>query len=391
GSTEPDVEADEEPKARKLTKKDQGELLRRIVDTVGQVGKPGEQIQNVISVGMLSEGWDAKTVTHIMGLRAFTSQLLCEQVIGRGLRRTSYDVNEETKLFEAEYVNIFGVPFTFLPHEGGDGPAPPPPSPKTRIEPASAKAEFEISWPNIIRVDHEYKPRLSLDLSRGERLILDASATATLAELAPIVEGKPDTSRIAEIDLQDLAKKFRMQKVIFETARDVYDQMKPTWNGNKEVLLAQLIRLVEEYIDSGKVVINPPLFNQDPLRRRILLTLNMTKVVQHIWEALRFANTTALVPIFDAEHPIRSTGDMRPWYTGRASEKTQRSHINECVYDSRWEASESFELDRNPNVGAWVKNDHLGFEILYVFSGVVRKYRPDFLIKLKRGKMLVLE
>ena len=102
--------------------------------------KPGEQIQNVISVGMLSEGWDAKTVTHIMGLRAFTSQLLCEQVVGRGLRRTSYEVDRETGLFEPEYVNIFGVPFTFLPHEGGDGPPPPPPPPKTQIEPDRREA-----------------------------------------------------------------------------------------------------------------------------------------------------------------------------------------------------------------------------------------------------------
>ena len=95
-----------------------GEILRKIANTVGRPGQPGEQIQNVISVGMISEGWDAKTVTHIMGLRAFSSQLLCEQVVGRGLRRTSYEVGANG-LFEAEYVNIFGIPFTFLPHEGG--------------------------------------------------------------------------------------------------------------------------------------------------------------------------------------------------------------------------------------------------------------------------------
>jgi len=106
----------------KLSKKELAESLRQTVDTVGRIGKPGAFIQKVISVGMLSEGWDAKTVTHIMGLRAFSSQLLCEQVVGRGLRRTSYEVNPETNLFEAEYVNIFGVPFTFLPHESKDGP-----------------------------------------------------------------------------------------------------------------------------------------------------------------------------------------------------------------------------------------------------------------------------
>jgi type III restriction enzyme len=109
---------------RKLTKKQQAEMLRQQVDTVGQRGKPGEQIQNVISVGMLSEGWDAKTVTHIMGLRAFTSQLLCEQVVGRGLRRTAYEINPGTGLFDPEYVNIFGVPFTFLPHESKEGCGP---------------------------------------------------------------------------------------------------------------------------------------------------------------------------------------------------------------------------------------------------------------------------
>ena len=119
----------------KMTKAEQAELLRRTVDTVGKVNQPGEKIQKVISVGMLSEGWDAKTVTHIMGLRAFSSQLLCEQVVGRGLRRTSYELNPETGRFDPEYVNIFGVPFTFLPHEGGDNGPPPPPKPKTAVEP----------------------------------------------------------------------------------------------------------------------------------------------------------------------------------------------------------------------------------------------------------------
>jgi type III restriction enzyme len=112
-----DIPVGDEDETRPLTKKEQAQYLRQQVDTVGKPGLPGENIQNVISVGMLSEGWDARTVTHIMGLRAFSSQLLCEQVIGRGLRRTSYDVDEETGLFSPEYVNIFGIPFTFLPHE----------------------------------------------------------------------------------------------------------------------------------------------------------------------------------------------------------------------------------------------------------------------------------
>jgi type III restriction enzyme len=117
----------------------------------------------------------------------------------------------------------------------------------------------------------------------------------------------------------------------------------------------------------------------------------MTKLVQHIWEAIRFENTERLEPVFDRDHPIRSTGDMGTWYTGKPCGHTARSHINFSVYDSAWEASEAFELDNNPAVDAWVKNDHLGFEVLYIHRGVVRKYRPDFLIRLKSGQNLVLE
>jgi type III restriction enzyme len=376
---------------RKLTKKQQAELLRQQVDTVGQAGKPGEQIQNVISVGMLSEGWDAKTVTHVMGLRVFTSQLLCEQVVGRGLRRTAYEINPETGLFDAEYVNIFGVPFTFLPHEGGDGPPPPPPPPKTAIEPVPDKADNAIRWPNIIRIDHVYRPRLILDLGKVKPLELNASQTAKLAELAPILEGKPNVTKIVEIDLERLAREFRMQKIIFETARDVYDQMQKDWKGSREFLLARLVRLVEQFIGLGRISITPALFHQDELKRRLIITLNMTRVVQHIWEAIRFENTEALEPVFDQDHPIRSTGDMGTWYTGKPCEYTKRSHINFCVYDSTWEASEAFDLDRNPAVAAWVKNDHLSFEVLYIYKGVVRKYRPDFLIRLASGTTLVLE
>ena len=232
----------------RLTADQRAEHLRRMVDTVGRPGQPGEQIQNVISVGMLSEGWDAKTVTHIMGLRAFTSQLLCEQVVGRGLRRTSYDVSAMTGMFEPEYVNIFGVPFTFLPHESDEGVAPKPPTPKTAIEPIAEKAAFEITWPSIIRIEHVYRPQLSLDWDKVEALEINASETAQVAELAPIVDGKPDVSKVSSIDLEALAREYRTQKIIFEAARDVFDQMQASWSGSRESLIAQLVKLVEQFV-----------------------------------------------------------------------------------------------------------------------------------------------
>lgn len=375
---------------RKLTKKDFANLLREQVNTIGQIGKPGAKIQSVISVGMLSEGWDAKTVTHIMGLRAFTSQLLCEQVVGRGLRRTSYELNSETGFFDPEYVNIFGVPFTFLPHESPDGP-PRVPQPKTEIKPLDEKSQHEIKWPNIIRIEHTYKPQLKLEIDKVKTLRLDASEIAILVEMAPTIQGKPDVTQIKTVDLEELGREQRWQKVIFDTARDVYEDMKSNWQGNREYLLAQVIKIVEKFLSSKKIQIEPPLFNQDDLRKRILFTLNMTKIVQHIWESIRFENTEKIEPVFDTDKPIRSTGDMGSWYTAKPCEFTKRSHINFCVYDSTWEASESFELDRNPNVESWVKNDHLGYKIYYIFNGVVLSYYPDFIIKLKTGDYLVLE
>lgn len=396
--TMPEVDApesgdnsDEAPSERKLTKAEQAERLRRMVDTVGRIGEPGEKIQNVISVGMLSEGWDAKTVTHIMGLRAFTSQLLCEQVVGRGLRRTSYELDPDTGMFAPEYVNIFGVPFTFLPHEGGDDGPPPPPTPKTPVQPDPAKARFEITWPNIVRIEHVLHPLLTVDWHRMSPLELDAAQTAQVAELAPILEGKPDVTKISRIELERLAREFRTQRIIFETARDVFDQVQHDWRGSREVLLAQLVRLVEQFIRSDRIRIHPPLFYQDELRRRLIITLNMSRVVQHVWEAVRQENTEKLVPVFDRDHPIRSTSEMRTWYTGKPCERTRKSHINVCVYDSTWEASDAYVLDNSEHVAAWAKNDHLGFEVLYVYRGVVRKYRPDFLARLANGDMLILE
>jgi type III restriction enzyme len=327
-----------------------------------------------------------------MGLRAFTSQLLCEQVVGRGLRRTSYDMQPGSDMFAPEYVNIFGVPFTFLPHESTDENGPPPPTtPKTAIEPVTEKKQFEINWPNVIRIEQTYRPRLTLDMVRVKPLELNAFETVQIAELAPMVDGKPDVTKIAQIDLEKLGHKFRMQRIIFEVARDNYDQIQKNWKGNKEVLLAQLIHIVGQFISAGKIQITPSLFHRDELRRRILITLNMNKVVQHIADAIRHDNVETLVPVFDRDRPIRSTGDMRTWYTAKPCEYAKKSHINFCVFDSTWEASEAFQLDQNENVIAWVKNDHLGFEIIYTFQGIIRKYRPDFLIKLKTGNFLVLE
>jgi len=384
--------ADEDSEA-KISKADAAAILRETVDTVGQKGKRGEQIRNVISVGMLSEGWDAKTVTHILGLRAFSSQLLCEQVVGRGLRRTSYDLAEGSDMFTPEYVNIFGIPFTFLPHESDEQGTPPTTPPKTQVEALKERSEYEIRWPNIIRLDRVFKPQLTVDLDKIDTLELNAADTRLRADLAPIIDGKTDLTKCTEIDLQKLDAELRMQRIVFEASGQVYDLMKTSWQNEatKFALLGQVIRLVEEYLKSGAIVINPPLFNTDPVRQRIIYMMNMNKIVQHLWNFIKLEQTEKIAPIFDPNKKNCSTADMPTWFTSKPCYITKTSQISHCVFDSAWESTESYVIEKNPHVIAWAKNDHLGFEILYVFDGVVRKYLPDFLIRLDNGKTLILE
>ncbi len=369
---------------------DAADSLRRIVDTVGKLGEPGEQIRNIIAVQMLSEGWDARNVTHIMGLRAFSSQLLCEQVVGRGLRRTSYDVDPKTGLYSPEYVNVFGVPFTFLPHEGDDGTPPPKPiSPPTLIEPNPEKNEHIISWPNIDRIDADFTPKLTVDWKTIEQLELRSDGVSTTVSTAPILAGKPYVDKMSEIDLRKLDKKIRLQRIVFLAAKDVYGEMLPAWRKKREYLLMQVVKLVEEFIHSGGIVITD--VADDELRVKMTILFNMQKVVYHVCKSITDSNVEGRRISLNPNKPKKSTSDMRPWYTKRQTVHSIKSHINLAVCDSKWEMSASHELDRNRSVVSWVKNDHIGFVIKYMYNGVIHDYWPDFIIRLVNGVTLVLE
>ena len=384
-----DEEAEEGP-ARKLTKKEQAQRLRQTVDTIGRPGELGEQIQHVISVGMLTEGWDAKTVTHIMGLRAFSSQLLCEQVVGRGLRRTSYDL-DDNGLFTPEYVNIFGVPFAFMPHESPKDGEVKVSAPKQRIQPLPEKAEFEIRFPNVLRIESKFRPVLRLDLNNVTPLTLNAYDTREIAELAPVIEGKHDVTRLAEIDLEKIYSQVRLQSSVFRATLDIFKQIKTDWKGDPNTLFTQIVPVVESFINSDRLEVSPPTFGLEDKRRRVLVRLNAATVVNHLVPFIQQENVESYELIVDTNKPIISTGDMRPWDTSKPFVHTRKSHVNFCVCDSRWESTTALHLDRSPHVSAWVKNDHIGFEIRYIFNGGEHKYRPDFLARLSSDEILVIE
>lgn len=377
-----------EGQERKLTKDQKAAFLRDTVNTVGQRGKPGEQIRNIISVGMLSEGWDAKTVTQIMGLRAFSSQLLCEQVIGRGLRRTSYDVDEKTGLFSPEYVNIFGIPFSFLPHEEDSGPKRPP-KPKTQIHVLPDHSEFKIEWPNVIRVDRSLLPELSVDLNEIPTLTLDVTNIPVEAELSPTLDGKTYLNELTEISLKSLRDK-RLQTIVFESATNLFEM---GWGkkGTEFVLLGQLIKIMDAFLKSDKIEISPKTYAQYESETNIILSLYKSKIVQHVNKYIKLKNTDTISIVLDSNRSTVSTEDMPTWYTGKPCHITSKSQISHCVFDSTYESADSYKLEKNNNVIAYAKNDHLGVEITYLFDGTFHKYRPDFLVRLCNGETLIIE
>lgn len=364
------------------------DILRSIVDNVGKRGTAGQRLQNVISVAMLSEGWDAKNVTHIMGLRAFTSQLLCEQVIGRGLRRVSYET-DENGLFLPEYVNVFGVPLSIF-QDDGEGATPPPPKPSTQIESLPERNSLEIRWPNVLRVDTVVRPTLAVRWDEVLPLVLKPEETPISAEIAPALGGAADWSKVHVINLELLPEQFRLQRLIFLAARKAHDQMKDTFRGGRDYLVYQLIRLVEEFIVSDRLVV-PGLFHQQPLRKRILLTLNVDRIVEHLLRHVYEQNAEKLELIFDEDMPIGSTRTMRTWYTTKPNVPTVKSQISHVVGDSTWEGYAANVFEASKAVLSYVKNDHLGFQIHYLWGGSRRRFLPDFLIRLANGKTLVLE
>jgi type III restriction enzyme len=364
------------------------ELLREIIDNVGKRGQGGQDLQNVISVAMLSEGWDAKNVTHIMGLRAFSSQLLCEQVVGRGLRRVSYDT-DENGFFLPEYVNVFGVPLS-ISESGDPGDAPPPPKPTTQIEVLPENAHLEIKWPNILRIEAVSRQDLSVDWSKVAALTLDPASTPISAELAPALGGATDLGKVSSIDLEQLPDGFRLQRLVFQASRKGFVGLSHSFKGAEDLLAAQLVRIVQEFITSPALEV-PSLFHNDPLRRRILIALNIDLIVQHLMQGVFEQNRIKLTPVFDEENPIGSTRQMRTWYTTKPNFPSVKSHISHLVGDSSWEGYAANILEQSEDVLSYAKNDHLGFQIQYLWLGSRRRYVPDFLIKYASGKMLVLE
>ena len=380
-------------KSLDIKKKKLADIIREKFNSVGKVNQLGEKVQCVIGVDMLSEGWDAQTVTHILGLRAFTSQLLCEQVVGRGLRRISYDLNDEG-LLDPEYVTVFGIPFTFLPIEGGETVTKPE-KPKTKVEALEERKNFEITWPNIIRLDYNFNYFLDLDWDKMSKLRLSADDCQTLVETAPIVSGKPKLDMISQIKLDELYETHRLQKLKLQAAARIHSELKSEWKADAGSQISQILNLFDQFISSKFLEITSPNNENKDKINRLVIALNSQKIVNHLIKFVKRSSVNIPKIHLDPVKNIKSTSDMKTFYTSKLTLPIKKSNISHAVIDNslnlEGKICTELERDRIPNLLSWFKNDRIGFEIYYTHKGKSKTYFPDFIMKFKNDNYVILE
>jgi type III restriction enzyme len=360
--------------ANDLTDED---LLREVMNTVGKPGKLGEQVKCVVSVSMLTEGWDANTVTHILGVRAFSTQLLCEQVVGRGLRRVSYVTNVEGR-FDPEYAEIYGVPFSFIPCSGSATDPKPGPMP-TRVRALEDRIACELTFPRLLGYRYDLPgERLSAQFADDSKMTLSTADIPTKVQLDPIV------GESSEHTLDDL-KRRRPQEVVFFLTKLTLEKYFRDDDGNvKQWLFPQLLTIAKCWL-SECVVLKDNTFPQ------ILLLIEFAHdAADRIYKAIvqSSAGEKALKPILRPFDTLGSTryvdfDTTRPVY---ATDPT-RCHISHVVADTdSWEqkmAQSLEELGQEGLVLCYVKNHNLGFTIPYTLNGEEHNYIPDFIVRIK--------
>jgi type III restriction enzyme len=358
--------------AEQLTDED---LLREVMNTVGKPGKLGEGVRCVVSVSMLTEGWDAQTVTHILGVRAFGTQLLCEQVVGRALRRMSYAANHEGK-FVPEYADIYGVPFQFIPCS--DPGKDPKPGPKpTRVRAIPDRIDCEITWPRLVGYRYEVPgERLRAAFSTDSQLALTNADIPTKTEIEGIIgEGR--------IDSLDDVRRLRLNEVAFRLAKLTLEKYFRDDEGHdKPWLFPQVLAITKRWL-AECLVCKGGTFPQllwfarfahdaaDRIYKAIVASVEGMPALKPILRPYEAIGTTRHVDFFT----IKET------YPTRAD----KCHVSHVVGDSGWEFKMAQEIEDMGEVVSYVKNQSLGFSIPYTVDCVERQYIPDFLIRLDDG------
>ena len=361
----------------KLTDAD---LLREAMNTIGKRGKLGEHIRCVVSVAMLTEGWDANTVSHILGVRPFRSQLLCEQVVGRGLRRRNYAVNPDTGHFEAEYAEVYGVPFAFIP---GDRQIPKPKDPRPSVEVRALPGRWDLAirFPKLDGYRVELPDEtLHADFDEEARMHLDQATVALWVRNQGVI------GAASEVDLDDI-RSARAQRIAFAIAKTLIQREEffaALGGAQRPWLFPQLVAIARRWLDGCVTT------DSGVTKGHLLLTQAGSRAAEKVFSSIiRYPGSRqpVLMPIIRRFDPIGSTDEVR-FITRKVvmDPPPVKSHLNHVVLDglrgNSWEEGIALAMERNPRVKSYVKNERLGFTIPYVHEGRTHEYVPDFLVRL---------
>ena len=360
--------------AEKISDQD---LLREVMNTVGKPGRLGDSIRCVVSVSMLTEGWDANTVSHVLGVRAFGTQLLCEQVVGRALRRQSYDLNEDG-LFDVEYADVLGIPFDFT--------AKPvvvaPPRPRETVHVRAVRPErdaLEIRFPRVAGYRVELpEERLSAEFNEDSVLELtpDLVGPSITTNQGIIGEGV-DLNLVHTNDLRHSTLLFHL------TQRLLYTKWRDPGEEPKLHLFGELKRITRQWLD-GCLVCKGSTYPAQ-LMYQELADIACERITAAITR--KESRSRPVKAVLDPYNPVGSTThvNFNTTRTSRYETDARRCHINWVVLDSDWEAEFCRVAESHPRVKAYVKNHNLGFEVPYRYASETRTYIPDFIVLVDDG------
>lgn len=372
-----------------LDKISDGEILREVVNTVGKQGKLGAHIRCVVSVSMLTEGWDANTVTHIMGLRAFRSQLLCEQVAGRALRRMNYfmqgydkegnPTDDKRKVviekFPPEYAHIIGIPFNLF-RKGADSGGGEPLE-WSEIYAMEERKDLEIVFPNVVGYRMEnVKSTLEMDFSKVENFEIPCSSYP-LETTTKAMIGKEEV----ELKVSSVFEK-REQEIIFHLTKNVMKKHFSDEERSPQIQFFGRLKEIVTYWYDNKIRL---VGETDSKYKKLLIFMNQNSISDHIRMGInpQFNTEEYIRPIINFYNPTGSTKYVKD-RTTKEIYPVKKSHVNAVVMDSGWEGIAAKTLESISSVLCFVKNQFLGFKIPYVKDGKERDYVPDFIVQYKR-------
>ena len=346
-------------------------LLREVMNTVGKPRSLGAPIRAVTSVSMLTEGWDANTVTHILGVRAFGTQLLCEQVVGRGLRRVSYELNDDG-LFDPEYADVYGVPFAFVP-VAGQRSTDTGVETHTYVYTDERRSHARITFPRV--AGYRYvtpSDRLNATFGAEHQLTLGDDAVPTRTDIEDIT-GIPETHT-----LQGLQSR-RMQEIRFLLADRVCRDLATDDGHDRPWLFPQVLAAVEAWIRECVTV------KGNAFPQLLGLSAIQTQAADRILAGITASEGAdgGIQPILDRSNPTGDTSGVG-WWTKKDPDElwvtNELSHISHVVPHSGWEAAFAAAIEDMAEVIRYVKNDHLDFTIPYIIDGLQKSYVPDFIV-----------